>query len=93
MEWSSGGRVHTHIAFWIVGAPRIGKVVVPTATKSDSVEIDVTPEDAVVLPQEDVANLLATFLDRVISDFNVAKHVESLIETVEGDAVDQLRAT
>jgi hypothetical protein len=66
---------------------------VPTATKSDSVEIYVTPEDAVVLPQEDVANLLAMFLDRVISDFNVAKHVESLIETVEGDAVDQLRAT
>ena len=93
MEWSSGGRVHTHIAFWIVGAPRIGKVVVPTATKSDSVEIDVTPEDAVVLPQEDVANLLAMFLDRVFCIRVFLDRVESLIETVEGDALDQLRAT
>ena len=82
MEWSSRGLLHTHIAFWIVGAPRLDKVVVPTATKSDSVEIDVTPEDAVVLPQEEAANLMATFWDRVISEFNVAKHVQSFTETV-----------
>ena len=28
-EWSSGGLVHVHMAFWIVGAPRIDKIEVP----------------------------------------------------------------
>ena len=30
-EWSAGGMVHCHIAYWIKGAPRIDKVVVPDA--------------------------------------------------------------
>ena len=29
-EWSSGGMLHAHMAFWIVGSPRIDKVVVPS---------------------------------------------------------------
>ena len=28
-EWSSGGLVHVHMAFWVVGAPRIDKIDVP----------------------------------------------------------------
>ena len=28
-EWSNGGLVHVHIALWIVGSPRIDKVLVP----------------------------------------------------------------
>ena len=27
-EWSTGGLVHVHLTLWIVGAPRIDKVVV-----------------------------------------------------------------
>ncbi len=71
LEWSAGGLIHTHIAFWIVGSPRIDKVVVPKETKPDEVEIDVTPAEAVVLPQERAANPMATFWDRVITEFNV----------------------
>ena len=26
-EWSGGGMVHVHIALWMVGAPRIDKVI------------------------------------------------------------------
>ena len=28
-EWSSGGMLHAHMAFWVIGAPRIGKIEVP----------------------------------------------------------------
>ena len=30
-EWSEGGMIHAHMAFWIVGAPRIDKFAVPRA--------------------------------------------------------------
>merc|ERR1712197_208436 len=30
-EWSEGGMIHAHMAFWIVGAPRIDKIAVPRA--------------------------------------------------------------
>ena len=28
-EWSEGGIIHAHMAFWVAGAPRIDKVEVP----------------------------------------------------------------
>ena len=28
-EWSSGGMLHAHMAFWVIGAPRIDKIEVP----------------------------------------------------------------
>ena len=28
-EWSEGGMIHAHMAFWVVGAPRIDKIEVP----------------------------------------------------------------
>ena len=88
LEWSAGGLIHTHIAFWIVGSPRIDKVVVPTETKSDVVEIDVTPAEAFVLPQERAANIMATLGDRVLIKFNVAKHVQEAAESTEDARVD-----
>ena len=51
LEWSAGGLIHTHIAFWIVGSPRIDKVVVPIEKEPDVFEIDATPSEAFVLPQ------------------------------------------
>ena len=41
------------------------------------VEVDLAPAEAVVLPQEEAANILATFWDRVFTEFDVAKHVQS----------------
>ena len=77
LEWSAGGLLHTHIALWIVGAPRIDKVIVPIDIRSGVVQVDATPAESVVLPQEQAANILATFWDRVFTEFNVAKHVQS----------------
>lgn len=77
LEWSAGGLIHTHIALWIVGAPRIDKVDVPMDLKPGVVQIDATPVDCHVLPQEEAANILATFWDRVFTEFNVAKHMQS----------------
>ena len=47
-EWSAGGMIHTHMAFWVIGAPRIDKIQVPQ-TKADEdeentwMEIEVLP--------------------------------------------------
>ena len=76
LEWSAGGLVHVHIAYWIVGAPRIDKVVVPRQSEAGVFEVDVTAADAVVLPHERAANVMSTFWDRVICEFNVAKHAK-----------------
>ena len=81
LEWSAGGLVHVHIALWIVGSPRIDKVETPfeaeTAESDQSltVRVDITPSDAVPLPQAEAANLLGAFWDRVYTEFNVAKHL------------------
>ena len=93
LEWSAGGLIHTHIAFWIVGSPRIDKVVVPTETESDVVEIDVTPEEAFVLPQERAANIMATFWDRAFTEFNVAKHVQEAAESAAAAQPVNLRTS
>ena len=77
-EWSEGGMIHVHIAFWIVGAPRIDKIEVPREKGDDGttktwVEIDVVPDGAVVVPESAAADRLATFWDRSFTEFNVAK--------------------
>ena len=77
-EWSDGGMIHAHMAFWIVGAPRIDKVEVPKEEIEEIdgkqvVEIEALPEGATVLPQSEAADSMATFWDRCITEFNVAK--------------------
>ena len=43
-EWSEGGMIHAHMAFWIVGAPRIDKIDVPRLTTDTAVvEIGAAP--------------------------------------------------
>ena len=88
LEWSAGGLIHAHIAFGIVGAPRIDKVVVPAESKAGVVEVDATAADAIVLPQEQAANVMASFWDRVISEFNVAKHTQAVAEVPGVDAAE-----
>ena len=77
-EWSEGGMIHAHIAFWIVGAPRIDKIEVPREKDDASAEktyvvIDVVPEGSLVVPHTAAADQLAAFWDRVFTEFNVAK--------------------
>ena len=72
LEWSAGGLIHSHIAFWIVGSPRIDKVVVPTGTKLDAAEMDATKAESFILPQEEAANIMATFWDRAITELSVS---------------------
>ena len=81
-EWSSGGMVHVHMAFWVVGAPRIDKIEVPQEKEDEHegkawVEIDVVPEGVTVVPQSEAADRLAAFWDRGFTEFNVAKAMAS----------------
>ena len=82
-EWSSGGMFHAHMAFWVIGAPRIDKIEVPQEREDEGeeeegeegswVEIDVQPDGVTVTPQSEAADRLAAFWDRGFTEFNVAK--------------------
>ena len=83
-EWSGGGMVHVHIAMWISGSPRIDKVTVPSSKGGAAIELHPHTEDRVELEQGDAANRLATFFDRVYTEYNMAK-------ATSGDAVGRPR--
>ena len=75
-DWSEGGRIRAHMAFWIVGAPRIDNIAVPRAKEDGAVvEIDAAPPGAEVVAEAEAADRLATFWDRAYTEFNVAKAV------------------
>ena len=75
-ERSEGGMIHAHMAFWIVGAPRIDKIDVPRLTTDTAVvEIDAAPPGAEVVAEVEAADRLAAFWDRAYTEFNVAKTV------------------
>ena len=97
-EWSDGGLVHVHIALWIVGSPRIDKVLVPKEhDEEDSegayVEIAVPIDGETVMPQEDAASLMAAFWDRAYTEHNLAKTLHTpppRTTTVTGDTTRPL---
>ncbi len=77
-EWSPGGMLHAHMAFWVIGAPRIDKIEVPQEKADEGeentwVEIEVLPDGVTVTPQSEAADRLAAFWDRGFAEFNVAK--------------------
>ena len=73
-EWGSGGIVHVHVVLWVKGAPRIDAVLRPDeqgnlpALNSE----DVKSGDVVVL-DEDVAHIMASFSDGVYTEWNTRK--------------------
>ena len=75
LEWSGGGMVHIHLALWIVGAPRIDKVVVPHEDTGIVAEEQWLDEGAVVLQDGDAAEALGGFFDRVYTEWNIRKPV------------------
>ena len=77
-EWSPGGMLHAHIAFWMVGAPRLDKIIVPKEKGDNVIEVRLAhEEDSEPKPTQEAANLLASFWDRIHTEFNVAKAVKS----------------
>ncbi len=74
-EWSEGGMIHAHMAFWVVGAPRLDKIEVPREQVGNPgcMEIDVALPGQDAVPQAEAADRLATFWDRAYTEFNVAK--------------------
>ena len=74
-EWSEGGIIHAHMAFWVVGAPRIDKIEVPRerGDESGAVEIDAPVPGQHAVPQAEAADRLAAFWDRAYTEYNVAK--------------------
>ena len=74
--------IHTHMALWIIGAPRIDKIEVPHEKADEDeentwIEIEVLPDGVTVTPHSEAAERLATFWDRGFTEFNVAKAVAS----------------
>ena len=82
-EWSAGGIMHAHIAFWIVGSPRIDKIDLPKEKSEDVIEVDASTEDCRVLAHEEAANQMAGFWDRLVTEFNVAKALQGHNEVVQ----------
>ena len=83
-EWSSGGMVHVHIAFWIVASPRIDKVLISTEeTVADAAITLVWDEDAsVVLNDDAAARVLTKFYDRVYTEWNPFKNKQEEVPAV-----------
>ena len=51
--------LYVHIAFWVVGTPRIDKIDVPQGKDDEGkadIEIDVVPEGSTVVPQSEAAD-------------------------------------
>jgi len=90
VEWSAGGIVHAHIALWIVAAPRIDEVQVAREAKDGVVHVEVERADHTVMMNEEAAHTLATFWDRVYTEYNVAK--EFATPSVEQVASQRLTA-
>ena len=72
-EWSAGGMVHGHIAYWIKGAPRIDKVVVPDAITGSVDDTVLDFDGQVSLEQGLAAERLASFFDRAYTEYNISK--------------------
>ena len=68
--------IHAHIALWIVGSPRIDKINVPRELSSEVIEVEPDTEDVRVHTSEEAATRMASFWDRVHTEWNVAKAVE-----------------
>ena len=54
-EWSSGGMLHAHMAFWIVGSPRIDKVITPKERDDGTVVVEPELDTDVQLTQTEAA--------------------------------------
>ena len=70
--------LHAHMAFWVVGAPRIDKIQVPREKTTEGeqsgwVEIESLPEGGEVTPTCEAAARLASFWERALTEFNYAK--------------------
>ena len=84
-EWSAGGMVHVHVSFWIVGSPRIDKVVIgQCGCEADKgmagngvtpeVKETVWAEDTdVTMRDGEAARALGKFFERIYTEWNVAK--------------------
>ena len=75
-EWSDGGLVHVHNALWIVGSPRIDKVIVPREQGDNTIEVEVPIDGETVMAQEEAATAMSAFWERAYCEFNVAKIVQ-----------------
>ena len=73
-EWSAGGLIHAHIAFWIVGSPRLDESEKSKELGEGVVEVDSSAMGGqrMLLTEKD-AKQMAEFWDLLLTEFNVAK--------------------
>ena len=68
--------IHAHIALWIVGSPRFDKTNVPKEKSPGVIVVEPETADVRIHSSEEVAKLMASFWDRVVTEWNVAKAFE-----------------
>jgi DNA replication protein DnaC len=87
-EWSGGGLVHVHVALWIVGSPRIDRIISKESEKGGSdpsaQETILTTEDSVQLDGESAARVMSAFWERVYTEWNPWKSTSEADEVKIG---------
>ena len=71
-EWGSGGIVHLHVVLWIKGAPRVD-VAVKLGSGGDMPLMEPPDESKTIVLEEDVATIMASFFDRLYTEWNARK--------------------
>ncbi len=87
--------LHAHMAFGVIGVPRIDKIEVPREKADEGeyhtwVEIEVLPNGVMAIPQSEAADRLAASWDRGFTEFNVAPGSASADEAVRSCRLGRL---
>ena len=72
-EWGAGGIVHVHVVLWVRGAPRIDVVLKPDKDGNLPKPDGEAKAAASVVLDEDLADIMASFNDRVYTEWNTRK--------------------
>ena len=75
------------MAVWMIGAPRLDKIIAPRDLGDNAIEVTVIDDDVEgkhpAMPKEQAVSLFATFWDRVLTEFNVAKAMRGTADSPE----------
>ena len=71
-EWSGGGMIHIHVAFWISGSPRIDKVVCADGTSKEEGDEPGTGRSEIVWTDDGDVSLQDDSAARALTSFSNA---------------------
>ena len=93
-DWSQRVIVNAHIAFWIVGSPRIDKDQVPKQQHEESegnlMEMDVPIDAETNMPQEEAASLMAALRGSACTERNLARAIIGAYTSTVAEPADKV---